>query len=294
VMAVALEASGLGKRYGSTWAVRDLCISIPAGRVVALVGPNGAGKTTLLQLAIGLLTPDTGDPQVFGWSPRHNPTLVLARVGFLAQDRPLYKGFTVAETLRMGRESNPKWDQALAEARMRRLEIPLNRRVSKLSGGQQAQVALALALGKRPELLLLDEPVANLDPLARRQFLAELMESVATEGLTVVLSSHLIADLERLADHLVILAGGRLQVAGDLEPLFEDHRWLVGPTEEIGRIGGTLVQAGTGERQCRMLVRTPAIPPGWMAEPVTLEDLVLAYLGNPDASALAQPKAVPT
>jgi ABC-2 type transport system ATP-binding protein len=292
-VAIALEASGLGKRYGSTWAVRDLCISIPAGRVVALVGPNGAGKTTLLQLAIGLLTPDTGDPQVFGWSPRYNPTLVLARVGFLAQDRPLYKGFTVAETLRMGRESNPKWDQALAEARMRRLEIPLNRRVGKLSGGQQAQVALALALGKRPELLLLDEPVANLDPLARRQFLAELMESVAAEGLTVVLSSHLIADLERLADHLVILAGGRLQVAGDLEPLLEDHRWLVGPTEAIGRVGGTVVQAGTGERQCRMLVRTPAVPRGWTAEPVTLEDLVLAYLGNPDVSALAQPEAVP-
>ncbi|HXL60454.1 MAG TPA: ATP-binding cassette domain-containing protein, partial [Mycobacterium sp.] len=188
-MAAALEASGLSKRYGSTWAVRDLCISIPAGRVVALVGPNGAGKTTLLELAVGLLTPDTGEPQIFGWSPRHNPTLVLARVGFLAQDRPLYKGFTVAETLRMGRELNPKWDQALAEARMRRLEIPLNRRVGKLSGGQQAQVALALALGKRPELPLLDEPVANLDPLARRLFLAELMESVAAEGLTVVLSS---------------------------------------------------------------------------------------------------------
>ncbi|MGA8361874.1 MAG: ABC transporter ATP-binding protein [Candidatus Dormiibacterota bacterium] len=292
-MAIALEASGLGKRFGSTWAVRDLCISIPAGRVVALVGPNGAGKTTLLQLAVGLLTPDTGDPQVFGWSPRHNPTLVLARVGFLAQERPLYKGFTVAETLRMGRESNPKWDQALAEARMRRLEIPMNRRVGKLSGGQQAQVALALALGKRPELLLLDEPVANLDPLARRQFLAELMESVAAEGLTVVLSSHLIADLERLADHLVILAGGRLQVAGDLEPLLEDHHWMVGPTEDVGRVGGTVVQAGTGERQCRMLVRNPAVPRGWTAEPVTLEDLVLAYLGNPDASALAQPEAVP-
>jgi ABC-2 type transport system ATP-binding protein len=292
VMAAALEASGLGKRYGSTWAVRDLCISIPAGRVVALVGPNGAGKTTLLQLAVGLLIPDTGEPQVFGWSPRHHPTLVLARVGFLAQDRPLYKGFTVAETLRMGVELNPKWNQALAEARMRRLEIPLNRRVGKLSGGQQAQVALALTLGKRPELLLLDEPVANLDPLARRLFLAELMQSVAAEGLTVVLSSHLIADLERVADHLVILAGGRLQVAGDLEPLLADHRWLIGPAQEIGRVGGTVVQAGTGERQCRMLIRSPSVPRGWTAEPVSLEDLVLAYLGNPDVSALAQPEAV--
>jgi len=292
-MKAALEASGLGKRYGSTWAVRDLCISIPAGRVAALVGPNGAGKTTLLQLAVGLLTPDTGEPQVFGWSPRHHPTLVLARVGFLAQDRPLYRRFTVAETLRMGRELNPKWNQPLAEARMRRLEIPLKRQVGTLSGGQQAQVALALALGKRPELLLLDEPVSNLDPLARRLFLAELMQAVAAEGLTVVLSSHLVADLERVADHLIILAGGRLQVAGDLEPLLEDHRWLIGPREEIGQVGGTVVQTGTGERQCRMLIRSPGVSRGWTAEPVSLEDLVLAYLGNPEVSALPQPKPVP-
>ena len=121
----ALEATGLGKRYGSTWAVRDLSLSVPPGRVAALVGPNGAGKTTLLQLAVGLLTPDTGESTVFGWSPRRHPTLVLARIGFVAQDRPLYRRFTVAETLRMGRELNPKWDQPMAEQRMRRLEIPL-------------------------------------------------------------------------------------------------------------------------------------------------------------------------
>jgi ABC-2 type transport system ATP-binding protein len=293
-MNAALEASGLSKRFGSTWAVRELCISIPAGRVVALVGPNGAGKTTLLQLAIGLLTPDAGEPEIFGWSPREHPTLVLARVGFLAQDRPLFSRFTVAETLRMGRELNPKWDQEMAVARMRRLEIPLKRQIGKLSGGQQAQVALALALGKRPELLLLDEPVANLDPLARRLFLAELMEAVATEGLTVVLSSHLIADLERVADHLVILAGGRLQVAGDLEPLLADHRWVLGPRDEVGRVGGTIIQAGPGERQRRMLIRGGSFPSAWTAEVVSLEDLVLAYLGNPDASALPEPEAIPS
>jgi ABC-2 type transport system ATP-binding protein len=289
----ALEAAGLGKRYGRTWAVRDLCISIPAGRVVALVGPNGAGKTTLLQLAVGLLSPDSGEPLVFGWSPRHHPTLVLARVGFLAQDRPLYRRFTVAETLRMGRELNPKWDQPLAEERMRRLEISLKRPVGRLSGGQQAQVALALALSKRPELLLLDEPVANLDPLARRQFLSELMAAVAAEGLTVILSSHLVADLERVADHLVILAAGRLQVAGDLDRLLENHRWLIGPSAETGRVGGTVVQAGNGERQCRMLTRGSRVPSGWAAEPVSLEDLVLAYLANPDAGTLPIPEPVP-
>jgi ABC-2 type transport system ATP-binding protein len=289
----ALEVRGLGKRYGSTWAVRDLSLSIPAGRVVALVGPNGAGKTTLLHLAVGLLTPDTGEPEVFGWSPRSNPTLVLARVGFLAQDRPLYRRFTVADTLRMGRELNPRWDQPLAEARMRRLEIHLDRQVGRLSSGQQAQVALALALAKRPELLLLDEPVANLDPLARRQFLSEVMEAAAADGLTVVLSSHVVADLERVADHLVILVSGRLQVTGDVEHLLEHHRWLVGPAAEAGRVDGTVIQAGTGERQCRMLTRDSTIPHGWTAEPVRLEDLVLAYLGNPSASALPAPEAVP-
>ncbi|MGD0833703.1 MAG: ABC transporter ATP-binding protein [Candidatus Dormibacteria bacterium] len=289
----ALEATGLGKRYGSTWAVRDLSLSVPPGRVAALVGPNGAGKTTLLQLAVGLLTPDTGESTVFGWSPRRHPTLVLARIGFVAQDRPLYRRFTVAETLRMGRELNPKWDQPMAEQRMRRLEIPLERPVGRLSGGQQAQIALALALSKRPELLLLDEPVANLDPLARRLFLSELMAAVAADGLTVILSSHLVADLERVADHLVILGGGRLQVAGDLDLLLPEHRWLIGPAAEAGRVGGTVVQAGTGERQCRVLVRRPRVPPGWTAEPVSLEDLVLAYLANPIAGALPMPEAVP-
>ena len=292
-MNAALEARGLGKRYGSTWAIRDLTLSIPAGRVVALVGPNGAGKTTLLQLAVGLLTPNAGEPEIFGWSPRRNPTLVLARVGFLAQDRPLYRHFTVADTLRLGRELNPRWDQPMAEGRMRRLEIPLDRQVRTLSGGQQAQVALTLALAKRPELLLLDEPVVNLDPLARRQFLSEVMEAAAADGLTVVLSSHVVADLERVADYLVILASGRLQVAGDLERLLADHRWLVGPASEAGRVGGTVVQAGTGQRQCRMLTRDGSAPPGWTAAPVSLEDLVLAYLGNPSVGALPAPAAIP-
>jgi ABC-2 type transport system ATP-binding protein len=193
----------------------------------------------------------------------------------------------------MGRELNPRWDQPMAEERMRRLEIPLGRPVGRLSGGQQAQVALALALSKRPELLLLDEPVANLDPLARRQFLSELMAAVAAEGLTVILSSHLIADLERVADHLVILSGGRLQVAGDLERLLQEHRWLIGPSADAARVGGTVVQAGNGEQQCRMLARGSRILPGWSAESPTLEDLVLAYLANPAAASLPTPEAVP-
>src|SRR5205085_5286467 len=166
-MSVALETTSLAKRYGSAWALRDCSLVIPEGRVAALVGPNGAGKTTLLQLAVGIAKPTAGRVEVFGWSPHEQPLLVLARVGFVAQDHPLYRGFTVADMLRFGRQLNPRWDEQIAHERLERLGIPIKQRVGKLSGGQQAQVALVLALAKRPELLLMDAPVAALDPLAR-------------------------------------------------------------------------------------------------------------------------------
>jgi ABC-2 type transport system ATP-binding protein len=199
-MKPALETTGLGKRYRQLWALRECCMHIPAGRITGLIGPNGAGKTTLLKLAMGLLAPDAGRIEVFGWSPLEQPTLVLARVAYVAQDRPLYQRFTVTDVLRMGRELNPKWDANAARERLVKRDIPLTQQIRKLSGGQQAQVSLALALGKRPELLLLDEPASNLDPLARRAFLRELVDAVAAEGITVVLSSHHIADVERGCD----------------------------------------------------------------------------------------------
>jgi ABC-2 type transport system ATP-binding protein len=231
-MNTALLARGLNMRYHTGWALRDCNLKIPAGRLVALVGPNGAGKTTLLHLAVGLLSPTAGEINVFGWSPQRHPLMVLSRVGFVAQDRPLYRQFTVAEMLRLGRELNPRWDQAAVEIRLRRLEISLDRRVGRLSGGQAAQVALALALGKRADLLLLDEPVANLDPLARREFLRELVDAVASDGLTTILSSHVIAELERVCDYLVILANGRVQVMGDIDDLLSAHKLLVGPRDD--------------------------------------------------------------
>jgi ABC-2 type transport system ATP-binding protein len=292
-MSTAVRATGLGKRYRTGWALRDCHLQIPAGRISALVGPNGAGKTTLLRLALGLLKPTTGGVSVFGWSPTTNPILVLARVGFVPQDRPLYRRFTVDDMLHLGRSLNPRWDQASAAGRLRRLDIPLNRRLGQLSGGQQAQVSLALALGKRPDLLLLDEPVSNLDPLARREFLRELVEVVAADGLTVVLSSHVVAELERVCDHLVILNGGRVQVMGEIEDLVALHKLLIAPKLDPAVVAGdeTVVQATHSERQTAMLVKVGVRPvrPDWEVHSVSLEDIVLAYLGNPSSSTLPTP-----
>ncbi len=292
-MSAALEATGLGKRYRNGWALRDCSLRIPAGRMVALVGPNGAGKTTLLHLAIGLLSPTAGEVNVFGWSPRQHPILVLSRVGFVGQDRPLYRRFTVSEMLRLGRELNPRWDQAAVEARLGRLSIPLDRQIGRLSGGQAAQVALALALGKRADLLLLDEPVVNLDPLARREFLRELVDAVASDGLSAVLSSHIIADLERVCDYLVILANGRVQVMGDIDDLLASHKLLVGPRVDPATVAqdASVVEAKHTELESALLVRTNGRTPPqhWRVNAVSLEELVLAYLANSEASSLPTP-----
>jgi len=230
----ALETSALGKRYHSLWALRDCTLAVPAGSVTALVGPNGAGKTTLLQLAVGLSEPSEGRVLVFGASPREEPREVLPRIGFVAQDHPLYRGFRLRELLKLGAALNPRWDDELARERLGRLGLPLGRKTGTLSGGQQAQVALTLALAKRPELLLLDEPVASLDPLARREFLQSLMEAVADGGLTVVLSSHILADLERVCDHLVILSRSTVQLAGPIEEIVASHRVLTGVRSDPG------------------------------------------------------------
>src|SRR5205085_6599575 len=227
-----LELRGLGKRYGEHWALRECTLALPAGHVVGLVGPNGAGKTTLLQLAVGALAPSAGEIAVFGRDPREAKS-VLPRVGFVAQDSPLYRSFSVADTLTLGRRLNAHFDAAWAQERLGKLRIPLERKVGELSGGQRAQVALAVALAKRPQLLLLDEPVASLDPLARREFLTALMDAVAEDGLSVVLSSHLIADLERACDYLVLLLSAEVRLAGDIDDLLASHRLLIGPRKSV-------------------------------------------------------------
>ncbi len=289
----AIETHGVGKRYGRSWALRECTLSIPAGRVVALVGPNGAGKTTLLHLAVGLTEPSAGGIAVLdGIAP--GSTDALGRISFVAQDTPLYPYLSVADTLRLVANLSTRWDEANARARLAALDIPLTRKVGKLSGGQHAQVALAVALARRPELLILDEPVARLDPLARHDFMAALMAAVAEDGVSVVLSSHVVAELERVCDYLVVLAHAAVQVIGDVDDLVRTHRVLSGPTAQADAVAATLsvVHEHRAERRTSLLVRVTgdgAPPPGWEIEPTNLEELVLSYLRAPDACALPGP-----
>jgi ABC-2 type transport system ATP-binding protein len=293
-MIAPIEATGLGKRFGRTWALRDCSIRVPAGKIAGLVGPNGAGKTTFLHLAAGLLRPTAGEITVFGRSPQEQLLLLLDRVGFVAQDTPLYTRFSVGDMLRFGRELNRRWDQTAVEERMRSLDIPLDKRVGQLSGGQRSQVALALALGKHPELLLLDEPVARLDPLARREFMRRLTEAVAEEGSTVLLSSHVMADLERVCDYLIIIAAGRVQVAGEIDALLASHHLLVGPrlNRDVRLIGVECVKAQHTDRQSSLWIRgpVPTLGAGWREEPLPLEELVITYLSAPQSGTLPRPE----
>jgi len=282
-VSAVLQAEGLSKRYRRRWALTDCTLSIPSGRVVGLVGPNGAGKTTLLNIAVGLLPPTRGHIDVLGAAPARGPA-ELARVGFMAQETPTYSTLSVADHLRMGAHLNPGWDRELAEDRIARLGLDPAQRAGKLSSGQRAQLALTVAVAKRPELLILDEPVASLDPLARREFLQSLMEVVADQGMTVVLSSHLIADLERVCDHLIILVASRVRLAGDVDRLLATHHLLTGPRRDSDQLptGQHLVTARHTDRQSTLLVQSeaPILDPAWTVEPVGLEDLVLAYMSQ--------------
>lgn len=281
---IALRIRGVGKRFGRhTWALRDCSLDLPKGRIIGLVGANGAGKTTLLHLAIGLLSPTEGTVSVFGQPSRMDQASGLAQVGFVAQDHPLYRGFTVAEMLRYGRSMNAQFDLAGAEARLRDLGIPAKAKAGKLSGGQQAQVALTLALAKQPRILVLDEPVASLDPLARREFMKTLVDAVAESGLTVLLSSHVVGELERVCDYLVLLHQGRVRLAGEIDDLLMSHRILTGPRVDGAQDIPGLISATHGDRHSHLLVRQPAgveTHPRWEANPVSVEDLVLAYLSQ--------------
>jgi ABC-2 type transport system ATP-binding protein len=289
-----IEASGLGKRYGSTWALRECTVAIPAGHVVALVGPNGAGKSTLLNLVAGLAAPTAGVVTVLGGKPAGSPS-ALDGVAFVAQDMPLYKNLSADDMLHLTRNLNRRFDQGYARARLGELGIPVKRKAGRLSGGQQAQLALTLALARRPRLLVLDEPMAMLDPLARHDFMATAMAAMADDGVSVLLSSHVLAELERVADYLILISGGRVQVAGEVDDLLACHRVLTGPAAEASRYAERLdvVHARHGGAQAHLLVRTGGaagpVPPGWEAHPLSLEELTLAYLREPAAAALPGP-----
>jgi ABC-2 type transport system ATP-binding protein len=276
-----LRTEALGKRYRGRWALSDCTLSIPAGHVTGLVGPNGAGKTTLLSLAVGLLEPTTGEIEVCGGRPAASAEQ-LAKVGFVAQDNPTYAGLTVAEHLRLGARLNPRWDDTVAQSRIRRLGLDPDQKAGKLSGGQRAQLALTLGLAKRPELLVLDEPVASLDPLARREFLQVLMEAVAEHEVNVLLSSHVVSDLERVCDYLVVLVESEVQVEGEVDALLASHHRLTGPRRDVSRLPADqqVVWGSHTERQSTVVVRSPGpiLDPAWTVTGLGLEDLVLAYL----------------
>jgi ABC-2 type transport system ATP-binding protein len=281
----AIQTTQLTKRYRRATALSDCTITVPEGSLSALIGPNGAGKTTLLRLLCGLAEPTGGTASVLGASPRQDPEF-LAEVGYLAQEMPLYRRMTAEDHIKIGAHLNLRWDGESVRERLRGLNIPLDRAVGTLSGGQRAQVALALVLAKRPRLLLLDEPVAALDPLARRHFLATLTEAVAAaEGsLTVLLSSHLIADIERVCDHLILLAASHVQLCGETDELLAEHKILVGPKKDTGPIerAHTVVQSTTTGKQTTLLIRVdgPLLDPAYEAEDVSLEDLVLGYMDS--------------
>jgi ABC-2 type transport system ATP-binding protein len=295
-----IETRGLTKRYRRVTALSDCTISVPEGRISGLVGPNGAGKTTLLRLLTGLAAPSAGEATVLGGTPRQDPAY-LAEIGFLAQEIPLYRRLTAQDHIGIGAHLNPRWHGESVRARLGGLKIPLDRPVGTLSGGQRAQVALALTLAKRPRLLLLDEPLAALDPLARRNFLAAMAEASAAKGpgeaggdLTIVLSSHLIADIERICDHLILLAESRVQLCGDIDTLLAEHRVLVGPRKDTTAIARahTIVQEDTTARQTTLLVRLngPVIDPAWAVEEANLEDIVLGYMSQGEAAHGAGPE----
>ncbi|MFF1794764.1 ABC transporter ATP-binding protein [Kitasatospora sp. NPDC058263] len=278
----ALEATGLGLKYRRRWALRDCELRLPAGRVCALVGPNGAGKSTLMALAAGLLAPTEGTVAVFGTGP--GGAAALRRTAYLRQDKPLYPRFTVAETLRAGRELNPGWDQEIAERIVRLGDLPQNARVGTLTAGQRTRVALALVLGKRPDLLMLDEPLADVDPVARQELTGILMAEAAEHGTTILISSHVLAELDGVCDHVTVLRDGRIRLSGDVDDLLDDHRLVVGATEgtdgtpaELAR--HEIVELRRTGRQATALLRPHGeIDPRWDVSRPNLEEILIAYL----------------
>lgn len=282
--AAAIQTNALGKRYGSFWALENCNISVPEGSVSALVGPNGAGKSTLLKILVGLSKASAGKSTVLEKTPMQHEDF-LADVGYLAQEIPLYKNLSAADHIQMGRHLNKRFDETFIRTRLNDLGIPLTRPVGKLSGGQRAQVALALALAKKPKLLLLDEPVAALDPLARHDFLSSLTQAVAEGGLTVIMSSHLLADLERVSDHVIVLAAGKTQLCDDIETVLDEHKLLTGPREHAVNVGDgvSIIHETHTAKQSTLLVRidkSAKLPARWQQHEPNIEEIILAYMGQ--------------
>lgn len=276
----AIECRDLGVRYKRAWALEDCSLSIPEGRIVGLVGPNGAGKSTLMHCIVGLLTPTSGEVSVLD-GLRAGSEEALSRVAFVAQDSPLYRHLSVAATVELSLTLNHgQLDTQMLKSRIQDLRIPLTKRVGELSGGQAAQLALSIALARHPRLLVLDEPLARLDPLARHTFMSTLLSAVADGDLSVLFSSHVVSELERSSDFIVLVAGGRVRLVGDIEMVLKEHCLLRGPSSEIEQLAAAVkpIQVRTAGRNAQMIVREPLTPLHWERETISLEEVILAYL----------------
>jgi ABC-2 type transport system ATP-binding protein len=293
-MTDALETVGLGRRYRKKWGLRDCSLRVPRGSITGLIGPNGAGKSTLLRLSAGLSRPTTGTVRLFGQPVRPNGTEHLSRIGYFDQLRPLYGGLRVEETLLFGKKFNSNWDNDAALTWLNESKVPLSERVDTLSLGQQALVALALCVGKSPELLLLDEPVANLDPLARRQLLGMLLATVAERGTTVFLSSHIISELEPVCDRLIILSASSVRVSGTVEWFLTSHRVITGERSDPLPEGVAVISRRDAERQATLLIREDvgSVGPPWEISEAGLDEIVLAYLSMPQIDHLRRARAL--
>ncbi|WP_426594164.1 ABC transporter ATP-binding protein [Cellulomonas sp. McL0617] len=276
-----IETHELTKRYRGVTALSECTLQIPGGQLVALVGPNGAGKSTLLNLIVGLATPSSGDVTVLG-GLRAGSQAALDGVAFVAQDTPLYRNLSAQDMIHLTRNLNQGFDETYASRRLRDLDIAPGRQTGKLSGGQRAQLALTLALARRPRLLVLDEPTAALDPLARHDFMATVMTAMADDGVSVLLSSHVLAELERVTDRLVLISHGQVRIDGAVDDLLGSHRLLTGPTAHTPGPGWQTIQAAGAGAQQHVLARTihgaPPATADFESRPVTLEELAMAYL----------------
>jgi ABC-2 type transport system ATP-binding protein len=273
-MDAALEAHGYGKRYRRrNWALRGVDLTVPEGSITALVGPNGSGKSTLIRSWIGFERPTEGRLVTGGVDPRRDRGAAVARVGYVPQSPSLYGSLTIADHLALAATLRTGFDVAQAATYVGRLSIPLSAVAAELSGGEQAQVGLAIALGTRARILLLDEPLASLDPLARREFLHILVEAVRAEGHTALLSSHVITDIEQACDRLLVLGGGRKLLDLSIADSIAAHRIIETrmPTDEVV---GTFMDTGGG------LVSLVRVTPGSVphGRPATLEEVVLGHL----------------
>ncbi|CAN5476173.1 hypothetical protein BH20CHL6_BH20CHL6_01370 [soil metagenome] len=275
-MSVALEANGLWHRYRTSgWALQDVSLNLDAGTTTALVGPNGAGKSTLMRTWVGFERPSRGSVAVHGADPSRSRARAVSQIGYVPQQPALYRRLTVGQHLDLAAHLRPRFARGAAEARLDELGIDRSRRAGELSGGQQSQVSLVLALGAGARVLLLDEPLASLDPLARREFVGVLLATARELGATTLMSSHLVGDIGDVCERLIVLAGGRIQLNDTIGQVTRDHVITEGSVADSGAVGSFV---GLDGNRLALWHGTPAGQQDGLVRPATLEEVVMGYL----------------